>query len=259
MEDVDQQQEQDAVMAGFESTDVEPVEQVTQDPTPVEETPAVEEVEMAKLTKADYDALVEKARKIDAFEERLAKVSSGVNGKIGSIIQQLDSLKSSAQGLSPKARERVTAEFPELAEMMFDEEAAVTDTPVQQTPVVDTKVADALEQYKRENERKLLKLVHKDWEQVVGDGKFHAWMDQKLTADERQAFGESWDAEHVGGRISEFKQYMHSIQPAPPVDTTNKDRLDGAVTPRGLPRGSVSVSPEDEEEAAMLKAFGGRR
>ncbi len=274
-EEQEREQEQDAVMAGFESTDIKPVEPIAVEQNPTGNTPLAQEPdpssepkeEMAVLTKAQLNALNEKARKVDSFEERLNRVSSGVNGKIGSLIQQVESLKSSASGLSPKAKDRLAAEFPELAKIMFDEVEVGSQvearSPVPQTPQIAEHYAEVLDQHQKTFERKLLNLAHNDWEPIVSSSEYAQWMDRFLTADERQAFEESWDAEHVGGRISEYKKYRGSLDAQRTGQASQaaakQERLADAVTPRGLPRGAVAVSPEDEEEAAMLSAFNGRK
>ena len=174
-------------------------------------------------------------------------------GKLGNLQQKIDSAKGSVSGISPKARERLEADFPELADMLFDgvEEAEpVAPAPYEYTPVEDT-----TEKIKQEYELKILARDHKDWDKVVGSQEFAHWKDTVLDPMTSIELDSSWDSDFVSGKITEFKAWHQDQQKKQEQDKLKKARLDNAVTPRGIPRSGSSDFMEGDEDAAMEAAF----
>ena len=277
------EQEEQAFEAGFDATTIEPAAAPVE-PTP--ETPAepaasvAEEkhVETPKLiTMDDLNAALD--RQAQTHKAEMDKVYERMIGKTGDIIQKkIEVLKQNSpttvSGISPKAKERLASEFPELAAMLFDEEEpAVVATPSSEVspPVVAAPVFVPDDDNWQKDptkviERRLLTRDHKDWETIVRGGDFQYWKDNVLSAVDSIKLDTEWDADFVSEKLTEFKAYQSQAQTLAATNAKKaeeerlkKERLDNATTPTGLPRDvRFSGSHDAEEEAAMMESFGGR-
>lgn len=247
-----------ALEAGFGGETIEEPEEVTateeaEESTTEEVEPVQEQVE-APLTRAELQAI--EARSL-ALEAQITRVHDKAFGKIGELQQKIEAIKTRTTGLSPRAKERLAGEFPELAEMLFDgaDEPEPPQRPAQQDDVL-VKIRAEREQEKQEIERRLLKRDHRDWETVVASSTFKGWVGT-LPPSEQQTLTNSWDADFVSAKLGEFKQWNAAQQAAAEEkETTKNKRLENAVTPRGV-RGKSPGHDIDDEEAAMIKAFSG--
>ena len=247
-------EEEAAFEAGFNATDIEEVPAAeTNTTTPAEseeqappeaETPAEKE-----LTVNDLKAMIEAER------AESQKLRDKVFGKVGELQQRIDAAKVSASGISSKARERLKTEFPELAEMLFDNDSEPVQQEAPQSTNTQRQAND--EDSDKKLERRLLARDHRDWEQVVISPEFSDWKTSSLNPQDSATLDESWDADFISAKITEFKKWQQDK--AKKVNETEKqkqDRLNSGVMPRGVPRTGTATHTEDDEEAAMLQSFG---
>jgi hypothetical protein len=258
--------EEAAFEAAFGATDLEPG---ADDKAGEAADPAGEELtEGNEEAAADPAAELgtEQAAKTPTIEDLLAiiedskteqaKLRDKVFGKMGELQQKFDAVKSTAHGISPKARERLQTDFPELAEMLFEDATTVDPQaktePAAQAAAVTTVIPD---DGKEMLERRLLTKDHKDWEQVVISGEFATWVDTVLSPEDAAALNESWDADFVSAKLTEFKAYTATQSKADEQKKLKQSRLETAINPRGNPRVNQTGYSENEEEAAMLQNF----
>lgn len=264
-----------AIMAGFDSTDIElPVdtnENLTAEPavdkneeSVVDKSP--EEKVMASIPQDELNLLVERAKKIDALEERLERTHQKVTGKMGELIQKIEEVRSSSgRGFDQKASERVAAEFPELAHLLFgnDKQESAQESASQSNPndaivTAFEKIKSENEEYQKKMELRLLDRAHPDWRDNYSSPEFIKWADAALTEEQRHELNSSWDADLVINRISQFKDFKTKGQQVEEKrKAKNNAILDAAITPRGIPRGSAVKSSGNELMSSLLKAFDG--
>jgi len=244
-------QEEEGFEAGFNSTDVEPVKEPVKEAPEEPEEPAT--AETAKpLTATDLQDL---RAMIEDTANKSKLSASKLAGKLGELQQRIDAAKNSAAGISPKAKERLTNDFPELAALLFDEEAEP------QTTVAPVYTDARVDDLSRTFERKLLKRDHPDWEAVVRGQEFNNWK-STLPVEEAKALDDSWDADFISDKLTQFKQYQgdhgkkaEAAKLKAEDDKKKKERLALGVTPRGVPRDGRASPSDDDEEAAMMGAF----
>lgn len=207
------------------------------------------------LTRAEIKAIEARAEQL---EQQLAKVHDRAFGKIGELQQKIEALKTKTTGLSPRAKERLANEFPELAEMLFDDDG---DSAAQQQSVKQPESGQQLEQpdlreeLSREFEKKLLKREHKDWEQVVASGEFKTWLNTQ-PADVQQTFVSTWDSTYVADKLTEYKEFAKKQEEDRKEKQTKQKRLENAITPKSSnSRQRPPGYDLDEENAAMEAAF----
>jgi len=235
---------------GSEGAEVKPeAGQGTQQEAAAE--PAAAEAESAKEpTIADLLAIIE------AGKSEQAKLRDKVFGKVGELQQKIDSMKTQSSGISPAARERLKADFPELAEMLFEGAEPVAEQQQVVAPVQTA--APTAEDGDRKIEVRLLTRDHRDWQQVVNSPEFAAWKTGVLKPEDSAILDTSWDADYISGKITDFKTWKAAEQKKAAEADAKKQRLSSAITPKGVPRTNTSTSGDDDEEAAMLESYGKR-
>ena len=230
----------------------------------VEAAPAVQEPTAAVAEPVKEPTVAEVLEQLAAERTERQKLNDKVFGKVGELQQKIDAMKTTAHGISPKARERLAADFPELAEMLFESSAPAQaeqqSAPVAaQVPVHTDLGADGFTSEQR-MELRLLKRDHPDYVQVAGSPEFTAWQTTALSAADAAALVDAWDADLVSKRITEFKTWRAAQTAASNKAAADKlakqNRLLGAITPQGVPRASSSSSGSDDEETAMMEAYG---
>lgn len=259
--------EERAFEAGFNATDVEPIastgdEAATTEIQPAEQPEGGKGDSQPKRSLSDDDL----AAVMQKVNGEFGKNFDRVFGKLGEFNQKLTELQNvreKAAGISPKARERLKEEFPELEALLFDEveEAEINDL---QQKEIQPQPEPQLEQQPDNQltadqvvERRLLKRDHPDWEQTVVSPEFIAWTEQ-LPAADKEKLRTSWDADYVSTKLTEYKTLKEAaLNKKTEGDKNKKARLEAAVVPRGTP--SDTSSDADDEEAAMVKAFRPRR
>jgi len=256
----DEAAEDAAFEAGFNATDIEPVAQ-QEEPPPQEAPQGV--VEPAVEPEVEPEVPQQPALTIDSLKEMIdsertenQKLRDRLFGKVGELQQRIDSIRANAS-LSPKARERLQNDFPELAEMLFDPADAHV---VQQPAPKQAPEQPAAEDISRSFELRLLKRDHPDWSTVVQSEEFVSWRDTVLPPETSSELQSSWDADFISGKLNEFKEWRKQLtqkqQQTQQQANNRQNRLDLAVAPQGIPRTPATSYSEDDEEAAMVKAFG---
>jgi hypothetical protein len=274
-------QEEAAFEAGFNATDITPVDATDttgkEEVSKKEEKPVVEEEKKVEIEVKEPEPA--KALTIDDLNAALAaqkqdhqreikKLSDKLFGKAGELQQRIDAIKPQVvSGISPKAKEKLTAEFPELAAMLFDETAELQAAPAHRAVEQPTILPDPrVDDLSRTFERKLLARDHRDWETVVTSPAFAQWRDVALSPEDAAELDSSWDADFISGKISDFKafQTQAATDAAAAAKKTEEDRikqerLANGVTQRGIPRDNRPTASDDDEEAAMVAAYGRRK
>jgi hypothetical protein len=203
--------------------------------------------------------LAEKDAALDLKYQHLHDKLFGKLGEYNQKIEEIRAAKNAVSGFSTKARERLADQFPELAELLFDgvEEPAApapaaqpAPTEFPAAPVIDPE--QLKEDLRRERAKERVLDVHEDYEQVAMSPEFLEWQLLALKPEEREELATSWDARLVIKKLTEYKGWLVAQK----VIERNKQNLDNAVIPAGVPRAVGSDYGEDDEEAAMLKAYG---
>ncbi len=267
---VDEAAEEAALEAGFTGPDgtppAPPEENTTiTEPPVVSDAPAVPEPEPAKQLSMDDVTAALTAQKQD-HQRELQKIQDKVFGKVGELQQRIDALKNASSGLSPKAKERLKKDFSELHDMLYDEDdQEPSPPPAAAAPVYIPvpQVEDSREEWQKDPikvvERRLLTRDHKDWESIVGSPDFLSWKNNVLPADDSTRLDTVWDADFISAKFTEFKAWKAAQAAAAVAQQNKKNRLDNAVTPRGVPRQGTSSLSDDDEELAMEQAFQARK
>jgi hypothetical protein len=170
--------------------------------------------------------------------------------------------------ISKKAEEQLREEYPELAEILFLDDASgetrdeadgsKKSSEQDINKVISEKVASVKEELRGEDEEKekkiemkLLSLAHPDWKKIATEPSFSAWK-SSLPQEERQELDSSWSSEFLSEKLTAYKKWRGKN------DTDKKKALENAITPRGDRSGAASAT-NDDEEAAFQKSFLGRR
>jgi len=247
MEDRDldvSEEEESAFEEAFNGADLEP--------EPVEPAEHAEETQEAPAAIPAAFTIEDLKAMLDSQQAENVKTRDRMFGKMGEMQQKIDSARSSVSGFSPKARERLEADFPELAEMLFDgggEPAAE----YQYEPQEDK--ADKDDKARQARELRFLGREHKDWQAVVASPEFVQWRDQILAPESAMELDSTWDSEVISDRLAEFKTWKAT---AAKKQQDNASRLESAITPRGMPRGNTPSVIDQDEDDAMMEAFNKR-
>lgn len=254
--------EEAAFEAGFNATDVEPAaetnttdaDQAAADALQQQADPQAEQsaapAAAVELKVADLLAVIEEQKTAQA------RLHDKVFGKMGELQQKIEAMRTTAHGISSKARERLKADFPELAEMLFEDAPEPQQIAAPTAAQIPAATAQPAEDVERKFERRLLTRDHRDWEQVVSGQDFATWKDTVLKPEDAAALDESWDADFISGKITEFKNWQAAEAKKSSDRQAKQQRLDDAIIPRGLPRAGAASPGDDDEEAAMLAAYG---
>ena len=250
-------EEEAAFESGFNGTDLEPAAEPEPTEAPAESQEAPPEHTEPEASPAQTPTMEDLMALIAEQKQETQKVRDKLFGKIGELQQRIDTAKTSASGLSPKARENLESEFPELAAMLFDQTPVqAQQEPVQTyTPNYDLPPSVDVDAIKQEFEMKLLTRDHRDWREVVNSQEFIGWTNS-LPVEVAAELATSNDSDYVSAKITEFKTWHQAQAKKVEEDKKRQSRLDGAITPRGLPRAGTSNSYDDDEEAMMMKSFG---
>lgn len=221
-----------------------------------------DEGEDKPLTRADLQALLDRNA---ALESQLTKVHDKAFGKIGELQQKIERLKGAGTKISPKAKERLADEFPELASMLFDgveddaPEPAPNQNPPYKGPSVDELVESRTKELEKNFEKKLLKQSHPDWEEIVQTKDFSEWA-AALPPQEQSEISNSWDSIYLTKKFNEFKKWRTGQEEKSAAKKTKdedlKRRLESAIQPKGSPKGLADLD-DDDEASAMERAFSG--
>lgn len=197
------------------------------------------------------DQIKEAFATIDSLKQRESKVF----GSLGSMKQTLDSIRTQQQApavkVTPDSFKRLSKEFPEIAQMLAEDlgESFSGSAPV----FDDTKIDERIQTSNKAIESKLLTIQHRDWKTVTQSDDFRGWKDSLPPATKAE-LESSWDAEFLGEKISEFKEWKAKASQSKQV---NRQRLEAAIPPKsGNASGKPALSETDAFAAAFNKARG---
>lgn len=241
-------------------------------PEPTPETPAAKM--LAGKTEAEIQELLDK---VPGLEQRLVSEIQKVYGKFGEIQRLLQAVKpgQAAPKLKKGALKRITAEYPEIAQMLEEDllspeawETPTTEAPRSEpTPTHKTETPDEIEaRINQRVEARLLSFQHPDWKTLSKEKEFDEFLKALpgKTVPVTMANGvvvrypetakqyiESDDAQVTSECFTKYKSWKAARQQK---TTQNKERLEGALTPKG---GSAVPDATLDDEAAFLAGFNG--
>lgn len=245
---MDQDTQDDDLMAGFENDPTEtperiepPQDETTQDETPAEPAPAAPAppVKFAQIPEDEYLSLKATAAKIPEIEARSQQQLDKAFGKIGELGRLVQESRTSSGGLTKEDVDQFRGDFPELA--------GVLDKMVGPKQInTDEVVKPALAELERKFEVRLVTRAHRDWQEVSRSEDFKAWTAAK-PQDYQQQLATSWDADFLIDALTEFKESRKApAAPAPAKVSTRKDVLASAIQPRGSVGHQTGANDEDE-------------
>lgn len=210
---------------------------------------------VAEPWKAELSALQE-------HSEKNIRQVYGKLGEVGHLLKQLQQSRNPTKVALPEdALKRVTEEFPELAKslredlqevlnggLVFESPATTPDF----TEQFKTQRDQTLSEVDKRVEQRLLRRDHRDWEQVVQSEDFKGWVTNVLPQAQAAQLNDSWDADFISEKLTEFKSWKAAKQSQA---DKRKTRLEQAIAPsRGLSGRPVE---DDSEEAAFIAGFNG--
>lgn len=228
------------------------------------------------LTKAELDGLRNAASLIPQLQDELRKTRDTTAGKLGSLQQTLDAVRTQAQqGQRPTVKQlkRLEGEFPELAKLLSEdlEEAFGNSTvqlPADQTqgdgrasggqspgaapaapvdPLSDPKVQQLL----RSKEMAIVDAVHPDWRALTQTAEFNQWR-ASLPTPAQQLLASTWDANVMVPAFKDFKSWSAKRQAAAAANKQRDKRLEhGVPATTGRATGANAV----DEDTAFLSGY----
>jgi hypothetical protein len=197
----------------------------------------------------DLKAQVRELKASGADAETVRKMHGDI-GDINRTLKQLKALEKTAPAddelvAALKDAEAVASEYPEVAgplvkaiKALQARQVAAPETPTPEP--VDVQRVEALAAERAAI--KALDEVHPDRHQIKESQEFKAWFATKPPEYQKKVTS-SWNPAVVAEPFTDFKAYVAARK-------RNKDRLEAAVTPQGLPR-SAPTSISDEEAARI--------
>lgn len=220
------------------------------EPEPAPE-PEPEPVKLiAGYTEEQLRDLLSKAQEVDRLKASEAKLF----GTLGSMKQAIDAMRTqqptATAKYSKEGFKRLSAEFPEMAEMLAEDLSGLA-LPQQQAGLdisaVESAISKRIEVVKREQETKLLGVVHRDWRQVVQEPEFQSWK-ANLAPEAQDVLNNGWDAELIAEGLTAFKEWRTK---AAQTKVSKQSRLEAAVAPRTTTR----AAPVQTDEDAFMQGF----
>lgn len=254
-------------------TDDKPVagdpEPTTNPPEPATDTPAPRLI--AGLTEEQVAAALARTGSLQTTVDKMA-------GRIGQLMQQLESLKSNppttqqAQKALDIKLEKLSAAFPELAAILKEDLAGLsggTTAPVAEAPpagltqaqldeILNARLTETSNQTKEIIETRVLSVIHPDWMQTIREPGFALFRDNVLPAGVGKQLMESEDAAFIAGKLTEYKQWRDAQKaptptPTPAPKPNPPARLANAVRPATTRTAPVGPVTEDDAFEAAFK------
>jgi len=210
------------------------------EPVATEEKTEAEPPKYAQITEAQLNDLMAKANQFDDSKRKIDTLS----GHIGGLKQTLEGLKAQQVKIGPGQLKRLSAEFPELAEMLAEDLGALSGSPVDPQDI-DKRVQEKVEAALQKDvaaEIEILSEYHSDWKEINGSAEFAEWKNT-LSPARKAKLEASVDGEYIASRMTEFKAAKEAkdkaaadaAKAAEAAKTSNnrQKRLEAAVTPRG--------------------------
>lgn len=211
----------------------------------VEETPPAEVEEPEKPQPPTQDQL---RAELEQFRGQTAAETQKLHGKIGELNRTLQAFQAAPTPANSQAHkaalEKLTAEYPELAETLgplFGGASVPTE-------VIQQIVQEQVGQIKAETTQTITQLraeislakAHPDYEEVAQTPEYAKWLASK-PADYQKAFNTSWDPKFISTGLTEFKTWKSTVYAK---EQQRQARLEGAVTPTGVPNRSQAKLPD---------------
>ena len=233
----------------------------TEPPVPPVEPPRL----IAGLTEEQLQAALARNSSLQGTVDKMA-------GRLGQLMQQIETLRTAPATPAAAAKldlklEKLGESFPELANLLREDLAAVGAAPVESAepaaPVVvgitqeelNARLAAITETTNEAIEVKVLSIAHPDWKNVITTPQFALWRDTVLPAGDGVKLMESQDASEISAGLTAFKEWAKPRvePPPPPPPPPRTTRLANAV----LPNGGAAPAPVAElsEEAAFAASF----
>lgn len=217
------------------------------EPTPKEPEPP----KLAQITEEQFQSLMKAASDVDEIRRDSKSKIDVLSGHLGGLKQKLEQLQQGRSKLSAGQLKRVNAEFPELGALLEQDLGEAFTGGSQIDPEeIDKKVQERVAEKVVPMEKKLLRLYHRDWEDVVRSKDFMDWQ-KTLPPAEEQKFLASNDGEYIADVITSFKDFKAKqatpTQTPPKPDGANRQRLlAAAAQPKGT--GGHATGPSDEDD-----------
>lgn len=265
--------EEAALQAGFDGGDAAeppaapddsstPTTSATPEDSAGHETPAQEQ-ETPEPTLAELKAEIEK---LTAFRSNVEARLQQAFGKVGDINSLVRQLQQTRQASSKPLKldgglKRLSAEFPELAKFLQEDLTEVFQgfngvagpSSEELGAIMAPRFQETLSEVDQRVERRLLKRDHPDWESVVASRDFAQWKSDVLAPDQATVLDESWDADFIGAKLTEFKAWQEARQAK---HKERQRRLEDAITPAASRKDARQE--ELTEEEAFIAGFNGQ-
>lgn len=260
-DEVEQTSEQAAqsFAAGFDDSDEQtppPAKQEVKteaaEPVAEEKQTEAEPPKFAQITEAQLTDLMAKANQFDDSKRKIDTLS----GHIGGLKQTLEGLKQQQVKIGPGQLKRLSAEFPELAEMLAEDLGSLSGSTVDPQDI-DKRVQAIVDEKLQKDvsaEIEILSEVHSDWKDVNASPEFAQWK-STLTPARRAKLENSVDGEYIASRMTEFKAAQAAKDKAAKEaaeaankqsSNTRQKRLEAAVPPRGT--GGQTTSRNEQSD-----------
>jgi hypothetical protein len=214
------------------------------------------ESKVAGVTDEQLTAMLAKLPKIEELENMTTAEIRKLHGKFGDINRTLQELQKS-NAAKPSVRlaaaklTRLQENFPELAEMLAEDlndsaemgGSSSADVEALVNQQVDEKVKAARDEMEQRMQMSLLKIQHRDCFDIPKSDEWKVWL-QTQPKEEQEKIGDSWDADYLGSKLTEFKSWRDTKHQG---SQQRKARLERAITPKGVAQAVKPVVLTEED------------
>ncbi len=280
------QESNDAFEAGFNAArgeDPKPASTETPKAEAATETPKVEETKAPKpeepdpwagvspIVKTTLDSVTKSLSTIDNLSQRFRAVEGHVGGALKDVKEMKAALAAAKtatdSGAAAPSQAQIEAAsksgekwkaiqemYPEWAEATEERLAMLSRAPAEQAPVdiepirqsIKTELLDPVLMELRQEREDRVTERHPKWKEIAPSPEFKAWFD--VQTPEVQALAKSPLATKTIRLFDLYDEHAKKVE----KDKQDKQRLAGAVTPKGsAPPGVTQPSPEAEFEAGF--------
>lgn len=219
----------------------EPEAKVVEEVVPVEEA----EPEVAQAPAPEPD-------EIEKFKGETTKSIEKIYGKFGEIQRTIQQLQAKPVASEPvdntEAVAKMKEEFPELAELLIPVIAGRSVPSTNVDEVVNQRVSEALKQQELVIEQRLLRRDHPDVREVLASERFTEWMRVQPETKQKE-LSTTRDSDVLSQGLTEFKKWRDAAdttaKAASEAHRRKQARLEGAITPTGVPVSRPSKLPDE--------------
>lgn len=243
--------EEAAAEAGFSGEEIQPVEE------PEAVIPKEEPIAEVKPVEEPIEEKPEEPDQFMVIRGEMQKIHDRMSGKIGELNSKILDIQKAGSGIAENAKERMLEEFPELGKLLFE-----ADEKKEEVPDVKEVFKAEIDKVTQTMEKRLVLRDHPDFEQKVRSAEYQRWT-LTLPEDERTKLANSWDANYISEKITEFKDSLKKDENATgkaeadaakaKAREEKRKQLEAAISPRGKP--ALATEEANDEEAWMEKGF----